>query len=167
MEETAEEPTVVTVGGDSTSDSTTAIGDTVQAEGPKLLNTLVIGLVVLGLLWIGNKLYSWFLGYAEGKKKRIIDKENNHMQSARQRQMQRLEEEAEKFKLTDDYQDILKASKDETQGIQPHHHRHTVSKATDQAQGGGPNPYFDGSFNSRTNKPSFDPTKRRPGGGGG
>eukprot|EP00922_Rhytidocystis_sp_ex-Travisia-forbesii_P021816 GHVS01031953.1.p1 GENE.GHVS01031953.1~~GHVS01031953.1.p1 ORF type:complete len:173 (+),score=25.77 GHVS01031953.1:73-591(+) len=135
-------------------------------EGARLWKILLIVLVALGLLWIADKLYSLFLRHAEVRRNKILEKEKTSMQSARDRQIQRLEEEAENFKLTEEYQAILKASKNEGEGIQPHHHRHTVSRATDRALDDPTNSLSDRSFNTRSNRSPYDSMRRRPGGGG-
>eukprot|EP00922_Rhytidocystis_sp_ex-Travisia-forbesii_P016905 GHVS01025226.1.p2 GENE.GHVS01025226.1~~GHVS01025226.1.p2 ORF type:complete len:170 (-),score=42.78 GHVS01025226.1:382-891(-) len=139
-----------------------------QEEGGKLWYTVSVVLALVALLWIADKLYSAFLRYAAARRNRMIEQEKKQMQTARDRQVQRLEEEAEKFKGTEEYKEQLEQSKRSEHGIQSHHHTHTVSRATDRSlEGSTTNPYFDRSLSGRSNKPSGDGMRRRPGDGGG
>eukprot|EP00922_Rhytidocystis_sp_ex-Travisia-forbesii_P016904 GHVS01025225.1.p1 GENE.GHVS01025225.1~~GHVS01025225.1.p1 ORF type:complete len:167 (-),score=32.77 GHVS01025225.1:251-751(-) len=137
-------------------------------EGGKLWYTLSVVLVLIALLWIVDKLYSAFLRYAAARRNRMIEHEKKQMQTARDLQVQRLEQEAEKFKGTEEYKEQLEQSKWLEHGVQSHHHTHTVSRATDRSlEEPTTNPYFDRSLSGRSNRPAGDVLRRRPGDGGG
>lgn len=114
-------------------------------------------------------MFGWFANRAKAKRHKEDQIKRDKLLKARHRHLQTLESEADVFKQTSAYQELIDSSREMTEGVTSKHRHHTITKATD-AVDGGPSIYFDHSIQggarytpSATDR--YGLNRRRPGGG--